>query len=908
MDTARWEQIAVIFHHAVPLEADERTCYLAEACSHDPSLREEVESLISSHEVDTTFLQQPVFESGLKILAMDQANLSAGESIGIYTILSALGSGGMGSVYLAFDPRLRRKVALKLLPSKLVKDEERVRRFRQEARAASKISHPNVASIYEVGRAEENHFIAMEFVDGITLRERLSREPMPLNEAIDIAIQVGLAIEAAHEVGIVHRDIKPENIMIRRDGYLKVLDFGLAKLSEAHPLTSGKSDLTDQLTITRANLTEPGMLVGTVTYMSPEQARGLPVDQRSDLWSLGVVLYEIVTQTSPFSSETPSDTIAAILKTEPRPPSLLSAGLPTQIDRIVAKSLAKARDDRYQTAHGLLEDLNRLQETLKEGGTAKDLELTGISAAKFDEFKRQPSTPHRTDRWARQRLGRSEPLFGYVVGTIRQNKVGLMLVLSMLIVAIVALKYINYSAPRVNASPIRSIAVLPLADGSSDSDSEYISDGLSESLIERLSRLSRLKVIARSSSFKYKGQPVEPKVIAQNLGVQALVVGTVTRQADDLLIKVELVSGADNLWTGQYRYKHTDLPLALNEISRQIAGRLNLNLSPAELDFLTRDHAAAGNAYELYLKGRYYWNQLTEDSLNKSIEYFNDALKKDPQYALAYTGLANSYLTLGGNYRSPAETFPKAEQYAQQALDLDEGLAEAHYARAAALYIYKWDLSGAEKELRRTLQLNPNYAAANSLLCSVSLTRGDTQQAMVQVRRALDRDPLSLLFNTLLSYVYYYDRQNQRAVEQLQKTLKQEANAPFLYNDLAKVYAQMGQFDDALASSQRATILMGQDPDTLSSLGIVYALSGKKNEARWVAETLEKVSKTKFVQAYLIASIYGALGDKDQAFTWLAKANRQRSPQLLRFKVDPTFEKIRSDRRYEDALEELRFS
>src|SRR3989440_1701108 len=348
MDTMRWERIEEIFNNALILEDVERDAYLADACSHDPSLRKEIESLISCHEEDSTFLQRPVLEMGLRILANDPNQFSLGEYIGPYQLLSILGRGGMGTVYLAPDPRLGRKVALKVLIPSVTKDKERGRRFSQEARVASKISHPHVASTYEIGELKKHQFIAMEFVDGLTLRERLSRDPLPMSEPLDIVIQTGRAIEAAHAVGIVHRDVKPENIMIRSDGYVKVLDFGLAKLTEAYQQIPRQAGATDQTMTNAGGLTEPGMLMGTVTYMSPEQARGQEVDLRSDLWNLGVVLYELVTKTNPFQSETPSDTIAAILKSDPPPPSSISIGLTPEIDRIVARALSKTREGRYQ--------------------------------------------------------------------------------------------------------------------------------------------------------------------------------------------------------------------------------------------------------------------------------------------------------------------------------------------------------------------------------------------------------------------------------------------------------------------------------------------------------------------------------------------------------------------------------
>jgi eukaryotic-like serine/threonine-protein kinase len=895
MEAQRWRQIDNFFHETLQREAGDREEYLLSLCCGDRGLFDEVMSLISSYENLGEFLERPPLNLGLDLLAARDLELRKGESIGPYIIQNRIGRGGMGDVYLARDQRLDRHVALKLLPRSFEDHPDWVSRFQQEARAASSIAHPNIAHIYEVGEFDGRHYIAMEYVEGVTLREHLKNGKLEPEEAIEITTQIARALVAAHSARVLHRDIKPDNIMIHRDGYVKVLDFGLAKS------TDRLGDHRDSERAINMVDTKPGMIMGSPAYMSPEQARGLEVDTRTDIWSLGVVLYELLTHTSPFLSETASDTIAAILKTEPPPPSVLSPGLTSEIERVVVKLLSKARDDRYQNADNLINDLCGVSEQLKARGTRKRISESNVDTQELPSRStgQLPELIHSNSAVSFASLkyaGAYHP------------KIRATLLLSLAIATLFVVKIATYSGSTVKASPITSIAVLPLINENSDPNNDYLSDGLSESLIERFSRLSRLNVIARNSSFKYKGKSVQPKDIAQDLGVQALVVGTVVQQGDELWIKVDLVdeNGTNQLWSGQYRNKASDLPMVLNDISKHIAGKLNLDLSTDELNLITRDRQAAGNAYERYLKGRFYWNQLTEDALDKSIQCFNEALEIDPQYALAYAGLANSYITLGGNYRSPSATFPKAELNAQKALKLDGTLPEAHYAMAVTMYVYNWDLAEAEKELKHSLAFNPNYAEASSLLSSLSLTKGDLKQATTQVEKALERDPMSLLFNAKLAYVYYCQRDNQRALGQLQNILKRESSAAFLYNDLAKVYAQMGKFSDALKASQRATILVGQDPDTLSSLGVVYALSGKTSEARWVAKALEDLSKRKYVQAYLIASIYGALGAKDQAFTWLAKANQQRSSQMLRLKVDPTFDKIRSDRRYNELVKSMR--
>ena len=897
IEAGRWRRIEEVFHLALQYDAAEREAYLARMCSEDQSLLDEVRSLISSHEHSGEFLDKPQLSAGLQLLAVLDAPSREGETIDHYSLKKRIGLGGMGEVYLALDQRLGRNVALKLLPVSFNNHPDWVCRFQYEARAASSIAHPNIAHVYEVGEANGQHYIAMEYLEGATLREYLRRARLKPLEAINIAIQVARALSAAHAKGVLHRDIKPDNIMVHRDGYVKVLDFGLAKSIVALKSQPGDSGTTNSV------VTGAGIIVGSPAYMSPEQARGLEVDHRSDLWSLGVVLYELLAQKGPFLSDTPSDTMAEILKTDPPPLSLLVPELPEEIERVVAKLLAKGAENRYQSAESLIADLCSLTEGLKH---RKTIEHHPETIAAADSSTLVPSSSPN-QQWSKLLFKRVASIPNYVRSASKPTKLGLSALLFIALITLLILRYTGYSAPEIQASPIRSIAVLPFVNENDDPNIEYISDGLSESLIERFSRLSRIKVIARSSSFKYREKSADLRKIARDLGVQALVIGTVTQQGDELHVSVELVdvNQATQLWSGQYHYKASNLPLMLNDITRKVAVKLNPGLSTEELTLITRDQKGVGDAYQWYLKGRFYWNQLTEEALDKSINCFNEALALAPQYALAYTGLANSYSTLGANYRSPEEAFRQAELNAQKALEIDSDLAEAHYAMGAIRYMYYWDLSRAEKELKRSIELKPNYALASSMLCSLSLTKGDVRQATTYINRALELDPLSLLFNVRLSDIYYFQRDNERAIKLYQGLLGENADASFLYNDMAITYAQMKRFDEALAASQRATILMGQDPDTLSTLGIIYALSGRTSEARWVAGTLEQLSQKRHVQAYSIASIYGALGDKNQAIMWLKRAGAQRDSHMLRIRVDPVFDKIRSDLRYGKLLESV---
>jgi len=633
--------------------------------------------------------------------------------------------------------------------------------------------------------------------------------------------------------------------------------------------------------------------------MSPEQARGLELDRPTDLWSLGVVFYELLTGKNPFLSDTTTDTVAAILKSEPASLRSMAPGSAEDAQPIISKLIAKTTVDRYQDALSLIDDLQSLSERLKYPKSSSKSHESIIETNLLVETSsvgppRQQST---------KRLDNP----GYALSIIKPTKLRLAVLVLLLITTLVLVRYARFSTPQISASPITSVAVLPFANENGDINSQYISDGLSESLIERLSRLSRMKVIARESSFKFRDSSAEMKEVAKDLAVQAIVTGKVLRQGDDVQVDVQLLdpNQKKQLWTGIYHYKTSELALFLNDASRKIAINLNPHISNDDLNLLTKGSKGEGDAYEWYLKGRFYWNQLTEEGLDKSIECFNQALTIDPENALAYSGLANSYITLGAAFRSSEDVFSKAEFNAEKAVALDGSLAEAHYAMAVTRYIYHWDLAEAEKELRRSLELNPNFALADSLLSSVSLTRGDLTLATGYINRALELDPFSLLFTSRLSYIYYCQRDTEKQVKLIQTFLNRDPSASILYDDLAIAYSQMGKFNDGLAASQRAMVLVGQDPDTLSTLGVVYALGGKVEEARWVANSLKELSNKRYVPPYLVARVYSALGDKDQAFRWLDKAVQQHDSYILRVKVEWVLNDLRTDERYNTLIESL---
>ncbi|HZH35289.1 MAG TPA: FlgO family outer membrane protein, partial [Pyrinomonadaceae bacterium] len=558
--------------------------------------------------------------------------LLVNSNISHYRILQKIGAGGMGEVFLAEDTRLRRKIALKVLPENISGDKERLRRFEQEAFAVSALNHPNILTIYEFGAENGCHFLASEFVEGETLRERLNDE-LSLKEAVGIAEQIAFALAAAHAAGIVHRDIKPENIMLRRDdGIVKVLDFGLAKLTEK------KEANLDTEAETRALVqTNPGVVMGTVSYMSPEQARGKDTDARTDIFSLGVVMYEMLTGRLPFQGETISDVIAAILKSEPASPTDFNSEIPFEVERIVLKTLAKDREERYQTAKDLLVDLRRLKRQIEIGA---EIEQTKPPAKSVEN-----AAGNATQILAARPTSSAE----YVASEVKKHKLPFLLLSVILLSAIGGLG-IWYSNNRsANTKQIESIAVLPFQNASGNADNEYLSDGMTESLIGSLSQIPNLNVKARSSVFRYKGKETDLPKIAEELNVQAVLTGTVAQRGEQLILNLELVDGTTEnvIWSEQYNRRQFDLVLLQSEIAKDVSNKLRAKLSGAEQNQIAKNYTTNSEAYQLYLKGRFFLNNGTRDGQKKSIEYFKQAINLDPNFALGYAGMADAYTLLG---------------------------------------------------------------------------------------------------------------------------------------------------------------------------------------------------------------------------------------------------------------------
>jgi eukaryotic-like serine/threonine-protein kinase len=821
-------------------------------------------------------------------------SIASGTRMGRYEVRSKLGAGGMGEVYLAQDTELDRRVALKILPEDLAIDDERMRRFVQEAKAASALNHPNIITIYEIGESGHQHFIAAEYIDGETLHNQLSRGPMPLSSILDAGIQVASALEAAHDAKIIHRDIKPENVMVRPDGLIKVLDFGIAKVTE--PTLPLRADLEAATTLKGG--TSPGLIIGTAAYMSPEQARGLPIDTRTDIFSLGVVLYEMLSGRKPFEGETPMDLIGAILYKEPARISDLIPDAPAEIESIIARMLRKDANERYQRIKDVLIDLKEARRELEFQDKLKSSGVSGQSEAKTESRPAVRGAAAQTSSSAE-----------YIISEIRKRKAG---IASLAALALAALGFVYYfavyrSANPSDNSPINSIAVLPFQNRNADAESEYLSDGLAESLIYGLSQLPELKVSPASSVFRYKGKEVDPVTIGNELGVNAVMSGRVSQRGEELTINVELVDVRNNkvLWGKRYDRKLVDLLATQREIATEITQNLKLKLSRADERRIHRHYTASPEAYQLYLKGHYYASRYTKEGFSKGIDYFEQAIAKDPNFALAYTGLSFCYLNQTDWVFAPKDSVPKARQAVENALRIDETLADAHTQRAMILLQYDWNWMAAEREFRRALEIDPNYALGRSFLAWHLAAMGRFDESIAEDRRALELDPLSAAVNADLGWDLYLARRYDEAIEQLVKAVDLEPNYWVSHVLLGRCYEQKGKLAEAVAQFEKAVQIENSIPEVLAALGHGYALAGRKAEALKLLRDLQERSKKEFVPSYSIATIYIGLGMKDEAVQHIVKAHDEGSFYMIHLKVDPLLDSLRSDRRFADILQRV---
>jgi serine/threonine-protein kinase len=834
------------------------------------------------------------------VIGREALTLADGTRLGRYEIRAKLGAGGMGEVYLAQDKsELARTVALKIVPAEVAKDKDRLQRFTQEARTVSNLNHPNILTVYEFGQTDSASFIATEYIDGVTLREHLSSRRLKLIDVLDLVIQMIAALNAAHEAGVTHRDLKPENVMVRRDQIVKVLDFGLAKPTAISAAKQIDSEAGTQVFVQ----TEPGLVMGTVSYMSPEQSIGKGIDQRTDIWSVGVVLYEMIAGCVPFQGKDIHRQIIAIQETEPAPLSQMVEGVPDRLEEIVAKCLAKDKDERYQTAKDLLIDLRNLRRKLDVDAEIERTVAPGLRSTSGGSSRASTQGSQMNAGTTNAVQVSTTSSAEYVVTGIKQHKLAVAIVL-VLIIAGAGLGL--FMRARNTEGAIESIAVLPFENKSNAADTEYLSDGLAESLIYRLSQLPNLKVSPTSSVMRYKGKQTDVKTIAGELGVSAVMTGRMAQRGDNLTISVELIDVRNNklLWGEQYERKMSDLLATQREIAAAITQKLQLKLAGNEAKGITKRYTDNNEAYQLYLKGRFRFARRTKDDIEQSIPLFQQAINLDPNFALAYVGISESYAVMPSYpYMSPKDAMPLAKAAIAKALVLDPELPEAHTVSAVIASVYDWDWARAEREFKRSLELDPNLALTHYRYAWVYLSpMGRHDEAIAEMKRAMELEPLSLVQGANFAAVYMYARQFDNALDQAKKTYDLDPSMVTGQNWMCRSYNAKGMYAESLAISEKTA---QTNFPFFHDISYAYAKSGRRQEAEAVINKWKENEKSKYIMNYWVASSYAALGEKEAAFAELEKAYQAHDWFLPRIKTDPFMDPLRDDPRFKDLIRRI---
>jgi serine/threonine-protein kinase len=868
MKPERWQQIKAVFEEAVQLAPAERQRLLDRVCAGDHPLQVEVDAMLAADDRAASFIERPIAEVEPELFGEPTSVSRIGSRLGDYVILSRLGAGGMGEVYLAEDSRLGRKVALKVLTPASVTNAASSRRFLREARLASALDHPNICTIYEAGAADGRSFISMQYVEGETLREALRKRPVSVERLVSIALQVADALAAAHAHGIVHRDITSSNIMLTPRGQAKVLDFGIAKSLQSPVESAGGSQLTGT-----------GAVFGTPGYLSPEQARGQPVDHRSDIFSFGVVLYEMATGCPPFSEPSAAETMNAVINVPHPPLSASDPPIPPALVTIIDRALAKDPAHRYRSMEEMRAELRHVAQAigLVSAGAAE----AGLDPGLFGGAVVDGATLSRRPRLKRTRL-----LLGAA---------GLALVLVAAISAAVA-------GRRTPVSSMGSVAVLPFDHESTLGDLEYLADGIGESVTRRLSHLPQLRVMARSTMSPYRGRSVDPRAVGRELGVDGVLTGQVVRDQNTVIVRLELVDARDGarLWGEEYRRPYSELSALPGDLALAVSRQLHVRLLGQQEQTLARDYTRSADAYEQYLKGRYFWNKRTAETVTRAIDYFQSAIHKDPSFALAYSGLADSYLVLRGyGIRSPEQTIPQARAAAERAVTLDDSIAEAHTSLGQVRTHYR-DWTGAEAAFARAIELNPGYATAHHWQAMHLANLGRLDEAIAAIRRAQALDPLSLIINTEAGRLLYFSRQYDAAVAQYSRTLEMDPNFALAHGHLGTVLVAKGLYTEAIAEFERAE--SARAPIALVGRIRAYALSGRRDEALRFSQRMLPQLENGFAPPYAMAVLSVSLRDYDGALAWLEKGTEGTYFGAWFLKVDPVWDVLRPNPRFQAVV------
>jgi serine/threonine protein kinase/tetratricopeptide (TPR) repeat protein len=867
MSTARWHQISQLYHAVLECELSRHAILLDEASCGDEGLRQEVESLLQHGAAAEEFLTTPAREIVAQMLINRSGPSLVGANLGSYKVLSPLGAGGMGEVYLARDMQLGRDVAIKVLPDAFLSDPERLARFEREARVLAALNHPHIGAIYGFERADEVRGLVLELIDGPTLADRLKTGALPVSEALSIARQIADALDGAHEKGIVHRDLKPANIKITPKGVVKVLDFGLAMVSSGD---GSASDLSQSPTMT-VGRTREGVILGTAAYMSPEQARGKPLDKRTDLWSFGCVLYELLTGKPAFAGETISDTLASILGREPDWKALPDA-TPATVRRLLQRCLEKDPQQR-----------------LRDVGDVR-LELDHALGVNM-----HPAS------------GAMSPSLGW-----RPGRRGWLTVAALLVgTAALSISWWTTREPPAPIVRIKSLVVLPLDNLSGNPEQEYFVAGMHDALTGELGQISALRVISRTSPMSYKGTRKSVPEIARELNVDSLVEGSIRKDGENVRVQVQLIRAAPverQLWSQTYDGDLKNVLMLQKRIARAIADQIQVTLTPQEAGRLTIARAVAPAAYDSWVRGLNEFHRLTAASLYKCLDYARAALVIDPNYAPAHALTASCYSILPNlSSIAPEEAFPKVKEAARRALELDDGQAEAHFALAWSLATYDWDWIGAEREFRRGLELSPSASIGHGRFGWFLSWLGRNDEALVEVNRAMQLNPVGPTEIQQVAMVHFVGRRYDDAIVTARRATEIDASYAFGWHRLGTASAEKGMHDQAIAALEKAVNLAPDAQNFKGMLGRAYALSGRRADARRVLEELLNLRQRDYVGPLQIATIYTGLGEKEEALRWLEEAYRGRDANLVLLKVFPIWDPLRSDPRFQDLLQRLKF-